>query len=86
MVPTEVTKIQERLNGLLEKYKCTHDHSERRNLMLAARLAIAEINSVDDFGEGRPASLNPSSQCQSDSRSRRQAPAYDKEFSTALPT
>jgi hypothetical protein len=53
MVAAEVSKIQKRLNGLLEKYKSTQDYSERRNLLLAVRLAIAEIDSVDDFRGGK---------------------------------
>ena len=47
MIVAEVSRIQKRVNGLLEKYKSTEEHSERRNLLLAVRLAIAEIDSVD---------------------------------------
>jgi hypothetical protein len=52
MVAAEVSQIQKRLNRLLEKYKSTQDHSERRNLILAVRLEVAEIGLVDNSRDG----------------------------------
>jgi hypothetical protein len=52
MVAAEVSQIQKRLNRLLEKYKSTQDHSERRNLILAVRLAVAKIDLVDNSRDG----------------------------------
>jgi hypothetical protein len=52
MVAAEISEIQERLNGLLERFKSAQDHSEPRNLILAVRLAVAKIDSVDNSRDG----------------------------------
>jgi hypothetical protein len=50
----DISKIQERMNVLLEKYKTTKDHSQRRDLLLAVRLAIAEIDLANASSDSKP--------------------------------
>jgi hypothetical protein len=54
MAGNEISKIQERVNALLEKYKTTKDPAQRRELLVALRLAIAEIDKVDASRDGKP--------------------------------
>jgi hypothetical protein len=53
MAAEEISKIQERVNALLEKYKTTKEHAQRRELLLALRLAIAEIDSAELSRDGK---------------------------------
>jgi hypothetical protein len=54
MAAEEISKIQERVNALLEKYKTTKDHAQRREILMALRIAGAEIDSVDAHSDGKP--------------------------------
>jgi hypothetical protein len=53
MAYVEITKIQERMNALLEKYKITTDHFVRRELLMSLRIAIAELDSAESSSDGK---------------------------------
>jgi hypothetical protein len=51
MAADEISKIQERVNALLEKYKTTKDHAVRRELLMSLRIAIAELDPAEASGD-----------------------------------